>query len=220
MKGHKLQRNLDLSIQMLINWTESQTVAETGSVTCENPADGLQIEPWSFCCRSCSKTQCCGHLSQEPSCCTVAQTAPGPASKTRPPQPLEFTNTKKNERNLPKKCQNTFAAWLKLTWHVDSIWNASLLVFMRLPDVKQLDITVGQHGLQLRIGHHWRWSWMQNTWSYISPVFKTQEVMLRGICRDSASQCHCCCEDKQEVSIFTALNNHKTLALQSGSLRL
>lgn len=171
IKGHKIWRDLDLSIQTLINWTERKIVTETGSFTCENPADGPRKEPSNFCCRSCSKTQCCGPLSQEPSRRTAAETDLGTTSKTRLPRTLEFTNTKKNEREFAKKekkkVRAVFAAWINLTWHVDSICNTSLLVFMRLANIEQLDVMVGQHCLQLRVGHHWRWSWMQKISSYI-----------------------------------------------------
>lgn len=41
-----------------------------------------------------------------------------------------------------------------LTRDVDSLWNASSQVFIRISHIKQLDVLAGQHGLQLGVGHH------------------------------------------------------------------
>ena len=43
---------------------------------------------------------------------------------------------------------------LSLTWDVDSVCNASGLVLVGISHVEELNVTIGQHGLQLRVGHH------------------------------------------------------------------
>lgn len=46
-----------------------------------------------------------------------------------------------------------FAPGSTLTWDVDGISNVSRLVFVRISHVEQLNAVMGQHGLQLRVGH-------------------------------------------------------------------
>lgn len=53
-----------------------------------------------------------------------------------------------------KGLMKTTLHMLPLTWDVDSVCNASGLVLVRISHVEQLNVMIGQHGLQLRVGHH------------------------------------------------------------------
>lgn len=113
---------------------------------------------WHSCFHFCSKTRCCHHLSQEQSLQISVEIALGSASETPPGYPLILVHTTKTiweERAIEN---HTFPKLsVKLTWDVDSIWNTPSLVFIRISHVEQLNVTIGQHGLQLRVGHRWSW---------------------------------------------------------------
>lgn len=43
---------------------------------------------------------------------------------------------------------------LTLTWDVDCICDTAGLELIGISHVEKLNVTIGQHGLQLRVGHH------------------------------------------------------------------
>lgn len=74
---------------------------------------------------------------------------------------------KNNKKNTLFTLVNVFT----LTWDVDSIWDVSSLVFIRISDIEKLYVMIGQHGLQLGVGDHWGWGGNikdYNTINYVS----------------------------------------------------
>lgn len=131
--------------------------------TCEIPVDEQCPELQRSWCRFCSETLCWHHLSQEPWLQTSAEIAQQAASETPPQHPLEKKKKKKvihckgNGKGKPlDKSLWTRLHALLLTWKVYCLRNVAFLVFIWVPHIKKLNVTAGQHGLQLWGGHYWR----------------------------------------------------------------